>query len=69
MSDELKPCAHCGKTEPVEQITLSGGYQQIVCNIMKDGCGAASAGFEDMDEPREYWNTRPIEAELHGEKP
>jgi len=55
---ELKPCPFCGKTDALELDYIYEGITQIICNSLKDGCGASSGGYESEEETREVWNTR-----------
>ena len=46
MSDELKPCPHCGNSDhlmvkQVEGETASPDNFQVVCDWLSGGCGAS----------------------------
>ena len=64
MQPELLPCPHCGKIEPVELWDASlesmelGGIG-VVCNVLKDGCGAMGGHGDTEDEAIAAWNRRP----------
>lgn len=73
MSDELKPCPHCGKTESLIVGTDEefgevgfGEYYQVCCSAYMDfssgrndgGCGASSGYAATREEAIEKWNRR-----------
>lgn len=71
MSDELKPCPHCGSATAPEisncvEIESCANFEEcscepfscVVCDVHKGGCGA-SGGFAVGEEKAvEKWNTR-----------
>jgi hypothetical protein len=57
---EIIPCPFCGKLDSLEVIEIPRltGFYQVICNVLEDGCGSSSGGYEDMQEPIEAWNMR-----------
>ena len=69
MSEKLKPCPFCGKTDPVGVFTHSErntgwevderyDYLSVCCAYDNGGCGAAGGYRETKEEAIEIWNKR-----------
>ena len=76
MSEELKRCPHCGKTDTLEFtdcIEAEGcqnyecfhmePYVCVVCNVNKGGCGASGGYAPSEEEAVEKWNRRAQSSE------
>lgn len=63
MTEQLKPCPHCGNTATVELIPdCDTGYFVVGCNARKQGCGSM-AGYQKTEvEAITLWNTRPADS-------
>lgn len=68
MSDELKPCPHCGNSDhlmvkQVEGETVSPNNFQVVCSWMLGGCGASGGVRRTEVEAIAAWNARADDAD------
>ena len=68
MSDELKPCPHCGNSDhlmvkQVEGETASPDNFQVVCDWLSGGCGASGWVRRTEAEAIAAWNARADDAD------
>lgn len=67
MSDELKPCPHCGNSDHlmakrVEGEAVSPDNFQVVCGWLSGGCGASGGVRRTEAEAIAAWNARADDA-------
>lgn len=58
MSESLKPCPFCGKSDSLVFVDDCRAYRQIVCDVFHGGCGASSGMSSDIEDVIRVWNRR-----------
>ena len=57
-SNELLPCPFCKKTESLHILSEPYWHKVVICNALKNGCGARGGVREYEDEAIRVWNNR-----------
>lgn len=55
---ELKQCPFCGNEDINVIDDMGDGYYQVICSVIRNGCGAATGYHQDKKQAINAWNRR-----------